>query len=108
MVSSMPLSYQGSLIKNFSFTFRQGQVVEYTAEEGLETLKMLLEADEGSRYLGRWHWCLILRPSVKADCCFTAPCLMRMLPAIGTGQRVSQQYERLPGVEPPAASGERL
>lgn len=52
VVSSMPLSYQGSLIKNFSFTFRQGQVVEYTAEEGLETLKMLLEADEGSRYLG--------------------------------------------------------
>ena len=52
VVSSMPLSYQGNLIRNFSFTFLDGAVVEYSAEEGGEALETLLGADEGSRYLG--------------------------------------------------------
>ena len=52
VVSSMPLSYQGNLIRNFSFTFLDGAVVEYSAEEGREALETLLGADEGSRYLG--------------------------------------------------------
>ncbi len=52
LVSAMPLSFRGNLIKNFTLTFHQGQVVDYTAEEGLESLKTLLESDEGSRRLG--------------------------------------------------------
>ena len=52
LVGALPLSFRGSLIKNFTLTFHEGQVVDYTAEEGLESLKTLLESDEGSRRLG--------------------------------------------------------
>ena len=52
LVGALPLSFRGSLIKNFTLTFHEGLVVDYTAEEGLESLKTLLESDEGSRRLG--------------------------------------------------------
>ena len=52
VVSSLPLPYNGNLIENFSFTFRDGQVVEFTAEKGYEVLQGLLDTDEGARYLG--------------------------------------------------------
>ncbi len=52
LVGALPLSFRGSLIKNFTLTFHEGRVVDYTAEEGLESLKILLESDEGSRRLG--------------------------------------------------------
>ncbi len=52
LVSAMPLSYNGNLIRDFRLTFRDGQVVDYEAEEGGEVLKSLLETDEGSRRLG--------------------------------------------------------
>ncbi|UII58480.1 aminopeptidase (plasmid) [Cytobacillus spongiae] len=50
--STKPLNYSGTLIKDFSLTFKNGKVVEFSAEEGYETLKNLLETDEGSSYLG--------------------------------------------------------
>ncbi|KAA0564744.1 aminopeptidase [Bacillus sp. CH30_1T] len=52
VTSTKPLNYSGTLIRNFSLTFKDGKVVEYTAEEGYETLKNLLETDEGASYLG--------------------------------------------------------
>lgn len=52
VVSSKPLSYGGNLIDNFSLTFKDGKVIDFTAEEGLDTLKELLNSDEGSKYLG--------------------------------------------------------
>ncbi|MDO5410353.1 MAG: aminopeptidase [Lachnospiraceae bacterium] len=52
LVSALPLSYRGNLIRNFSLTFHEGQVVDYSAQEGYETLKSLLETDEGSKRLG--------------------------------------------------------
>jgi len=52
LVASMPLSYRGNLIENFKLTFKDGQVVAYEAEKGLDALKLLLETDEGSRRLG--------------------------------------------------------
>ncbi len=52
LVSALPLSYRGNLIRNFSLTFHEGQVVDYQAQEGQETLRSILEADEGSRRLG--------------------------------------------------------
>ena len=52
LVSALPLSYRGNLIKNFRITFHEGQAVDYSAEEGLETLRSILEGDEGSRRLG--------------------------------------------------------
>ena len=52
LCSALPLSYRGNLIRDFSLTFHEGQVVEYQAKEGEETLRSILEADEGSRRLG--------------------------------------------------------
>ncbi|MPL68030.1 Aminopeptidase 2 [bioreactor metagenome] len=52
VVSSTPLNYNGNLIENFSLTFKNGEIVEYSAEKGHAILKDLIETDEGSRYLG--------------------------------------------------------
>ena len=52
VVSSMPLNYGGNLINNFSLTFKDGKVGDFSAEEGYETLKNLLDTDEGAKYLG--------------------------------------------------------
>lgn len=50
--SSMPLNYNGNLIKDFSFTFKDGVIVDYSAKQGLEVLKEIFETDEGSKRLG--------------------------------------------------------
>ncbi len=50
--ASLPLSYQGELIENFKLTFKDGNVVDYSAEKGEHALKRLLETDEGSKRLG--------------------------------------------------------
>ncbi|WP_072989463.1 aminopeptidase [Clostridium cavendishii] len=50
--SSKPLNYAGNIIDNFSITFKDGKVVDFTAENGYESLKSLIETDEGSHYLG--------------------------------------------------------
>ena len=52
VVASMPLSYQGNLIEDFSITFKDGRAVEYSAKAGEELLKSIIEMDEGSHYLG--------------------------------------------------------
>lgn len=50
--STKPLNYSGSLIDNFSLTFKDGKVVDYQAEQGEDTLKHLLDSDDGARRLG--------------------------------------------------------
>lgn len=50
--STKPLNYGGSLIDNFSLTFKDGKVVDFQAEQGEDTLKHLLDTDEGARRLG--------------------------------------------------------
>jgi len=50
--STMPLNYGGSVIDNFSLTFKDGKVVDFEAEQGKETLKHLLDTDEGAKRLG--------------------------------------------------------
>lgn len=52
VVSSMPLSYQGTLITDFSVTFKDGLIVDFEAKDGYEALERLLNTDEGSRRLG--------------------------------------------------------
>lgn len=51
-VSSMPLNYNGNLIEQFSLTFKDGKIVDYSAAKGYETLKTMIETDEGSHFLG--------------------------------------------------------
>lgn len=50
--SSKPLAYAGKVIDGFSFTFKNGQVVDYTAEQGQDVLEQLLSTDEGATRLG--------------------------------------------------------
>ncbi|GIO26782.1 aminopeptidase [Ornithinibacillus bavariensis] len=50
--STKPLNYGGSLIDNFSLTFKDGKVVDFKAEVGEDTLKHLLETDEGASRIG--------------------------------------------------------
>lgn len=52
VTSTKPLSYHGNLIENFTLTFKNGRIVEATAKKGEESLKQLIETDEGSHYLG--------------------------------------------------------
>ncbi len=52
VVSSMPLSYQGTLIENFVLDFKNGEVVNYSAEKGYDSLKNMLESFDGAKRLG--------------------------------------------------------
>ncbi|MEL0538922.1 aminopeptidase [Staphylococcus debuckii] len=52
VTNKLPLSYNGSLIDGFTLTFKDGKVVDFTAEKGEDVLRNLLETDEGSKYLG--------------------------------------------------------
>ncbi|MBE6057320.1 aminopeptidase, partial [Clostridium sp.] len=50
--STKPLNYSGNLINNFTLKFKNGKIIDFSSEEGYETLKKLIETDEGSCYLG--------------------------------------------------------
>ncbi len=50
--ASKPLSYQGRVIENFWLRFENGKVVDFGAEKEADTLRKLVEFDEGSCYLG--------------------------------------------------------
>lgn len=50
--SSMPLSYQGQLIDKFRLEFKDGKVVDATAEVNEALLKNMVTMDENAGYLG--------------------------------------------------------
>ena len=52
VVSSKPLSYQGTLIDNIAVRFEEGRIVEASASRGEEVLNKVLDTDEGARRLG--------------------------------------------------------
>ncbi|WP_117161557.1 aminopeptidase [Paraliobacillus sp. X-1268] len=53
VTSTKPLSYGGNIINNFTLTFKDGKVVDFSAQEGEESLKNMLDTDEdGARRLG--------------------------------------------------------
>lgn len=52
VVSTKPLNVRGKVIPEFKLTFKDGRVVDFEAKEEYETLKTLLETDEGSKSLG--------------------------------------------------------
>lgn len=52
VVATKPLNYQGNLIENFWLEFKDGKVINYGAEKQIESLKNLLNVDQGSSYLG--------------------------------------------------------
>ncbi len=52
LVSAMPLCHQGRLVRNFALTFKDGELVNYDAEEGREVLENIFSADSGASRLG--------------------------------------------------------
>jgi aminopeptidase len=52
VVSTKPLSYQGSLIDNIAVRFEEGRIVDAKASRGEEVLNKVLDTDEGARRLG--------------------------------------------------------
>lgn len=50
--ASKPLSYQGKVVEDFWFEFKDGKVVDYGAKKEVEAIRALVEADEGSCRLG--------------------------------------------------------
>ena len=50
--STKPLIVRGKSIRNLTLEFKSGRIVNFTADEGYETFKNLIETDEESCYLG--------------------------------------------------------
>ena len=50
--ASLPLSYRGEMIENFSVRFAGGKVVEVKAEKNQELLEQMVHMDEGAAMLG--------------------------------------------------------
>lgn len=48
----MPLNYNGQLIEDFGFTFKEGKVVDFHAKKGKEVLQAMLDSCENADYLG--------------------------------------------------------
>uniref|UniRef100_UPI00403FA7BE aminopeptidase n=1 Tax=Candidatus Enterococcus willemsii TaxID=1857215 RepID=UPI00403FA7BE len=52
ITSTKPLSYAGTIISGMKFTFKDGKVVDFSAEQGEDVLAKLLAIDEGAKRLG--------------------------------------------------------
>ncbi|VEU80550.1 aminopeptidase [Haploplasma axanthum] len=50
--ATKPLNYQGKLIEDFWLEFKDGKVVAFEAKKENDALKQLVNADEGSSYIG--------------------------------------------------------
>lgn len=50
--SALPLIHNGNKVEDFWIKFEHGAVVDYGARVGVETLKSIIETDEGARHLG--------------------------------------------------------
>ncbi|NRF94352.1 aminopeptidase [Paenibacillus frigoriresistens] len=71
--STMPLYYGGTMINNIQLTMSEGKIVNYSADEGLATLKGIIESDEGSSYLGEIALVPITSPVAKHGILFMNP-----------------------------------
>jgi aminopeptidase len=52
VTATMPLSYSGTIIDDFSLTFKDGVVVDFKAGKGHKILSEMLKRDEGASRLG--------------------------------------------------------
>lgn len=50
--NALPLSHNGTIIDDFSLTFRDGKVVDFSAGKGYEALAGIFDTDEGASRLG--------------------------------------------------------
>lgn len=52
VIASKPLVYNGKVIEDFSVRFHEGKAVEVHSKKNEDTLRSILDLDEGSAYLG--------------------------------------------------------
>lgn len=52
VTNKLPLSYNGTIIDQFKLMFKDGEIIDFSAEKGEVVLKDLINTDEGSRRLG--------------------------------------------------------
>ncbi|HCU8057982.1 TPA: aminopeptidase [Staphylococcus aureus] len=52
VTNKLPLSYNGTIIDQFKLMFKDGEIIDFSAEKGEAVLKVLINTDEGSRRLG--------------------------------------------------------
>ena len=52
VVSTKPLSYAGNIISRFELEFKDGQIVNFKADDNEEVLKNLINTDKGTKSLG--------------------------------------------------------
>ena len=76
--STKPLSYAGTIISGMKFTFKDGKVVDFSAEQGEEALKNLLAIDEGAKHLGEVALVPDPSPISQSGLIFIIHCLMKM------------------------------
>lgn len=57
-----PSPYQGNVYQNVSLTFKDGQIIKASADNDVEALNKIFDADEGSRYVGEFS--LGLNPKI--------------------------------------------
>ena len=50
--SALPLSFNGGIVDDFTITFRNGKIVNYSAKKGLDILNGLINTDKGTKSLG--------------------------------------------------------
>lgn len=52
VTNKLPLSYNGTIIDQFKLMFKDGEIIDFSAEKGEAVLKDFINTDEGSRRLG--------------------------------------------------------
>ncbi len=52
VTNKLPLSYNDTIIDQFKLMFKDGEIIDFSAEKGETVLKDLINTDEGSRRLG--------------------------------------------------------
>lgn len=52
VTNKLPLIYNGTIIDQFKLMFKDGEIIDFSAEKGEAVLKDLINTDEGSRRLG--------------------------------------------------------
>lgn len=97
VTSTKPLNYGGNVINNFTLTFKEGKVVDFTAEEGSETLQHLLDTDEGSRHLGELALVPHESPISQSGLIFITRFTMKTRPAtLRSEKRIRITYRAVP------------
>lgn len=70
LAATKPLVYGGSVINDVILTFQDGRITDYDASTGQETLRRLIETDEGSHYLGEIALVSSNSPLAQTDALF--------------------------------------